>query len=527
MVETPARWSLRRWLRVVGVVCLSAALAAMGAGALGFIQLSAARAVLADQLDPALLGVQTLDTALVNQETGVRGFVITGKADFLVPYQQGRQQEDAALVTLRRLGATRPRPELTTDLDEILARARAWQADYAEPTIAEVSAAGPAGATVDPELGKARFDALRAVLDRKRTGLTAARTVASTRLDHAANTLLAVGIAIAAGLLVLLGAIGIWVRRTILIPVEKLSGEVRAVAAGQFERQVTGWGPRELVELGTDIDSMRRQIVTELTTVRALNGRLDAQTTTLQRSNSDLEQFAYVASHDLQEPLRKVSSFCELLAKRYAGQLDDRANQYIHFAVDGARRMSALINDLLAFSRVGRAASSGWALLDGEVLLAQSLRNLDEVITQTGAQITHDPLPTVVGEATLLTTVFQNLIGNAIKFRGAQPPRIRLGVHPDVDCWTFRVSDNGIGIDLAYAEKIFVIFQRLHSKDAYPGTGIGLAQCRKIIEYHHGRIWLDPDTTAGSTFCFTLPATTRPKDDTPMTDPAAIALSDD
>ncbi|MGH3829040.1 MAG: sensor histidine kinase [Pseudonocardiaceae bacterium] len=527
MVETPARWSLRRWLRVVGVVCVSAALAAMGAGALGLIQLSAARAVLADQLDPALLSAQALGTALVNQETGVRGFVITGKADFLAPYQQGRQQEDAVLVTLRRLGAARPRPELTTELDEILARARAWQADYAEPTITTVSAAGPTGATVGLAVGRARFDALRAALDRQRTGLTEARTRASARLDHAAHTLFVVCLAIAAGLLVLLVTIGIWVRRTILIPVEALSDEVRAVVDGQFERQVTGRGPRELVELGTDIDRMRRQIVTELTTVRALNGRLDAQATELQRSNSDLEQFAYVASHDLQEPLRKVSSFCELLAKRYAGQLDDRADQYIHFAVDGARRMSALINDLLAFSRVGRAASGGWAPLDSEVLLAQALRNLDEVITQTGAQITHDPLPTVVGEATLLTTVFQNLVGNAIKFRGEQPPRIRLGVHPDGDCWTFRVSDNGIGIDPAYAEKIFVIFQRLHSKDAYPGTGIGLALCRKIIDYHHGRIWLAADTTAGSTFCFTLPAITQPKDGTAMIEPATTPLSDD
>ncbi|MGH3854715.1 MAG: ATP-binding protein [Pseudonocardiaceae bacterium] len=432
---------------------------------------------------------------------------------------------------MRRLGAARPRPELTTDLDAILARARAWQADYADPTIAAVSAAGPAGATIPLELGKAWFDALRAALDRQRTGLTAARTRASARLDHAAHTLFVVCLVIAAGLLVLLVAIGIWVRRIILVPVEKLSGEVRAVAAGQFERQITGWGPRELVELGTDIDSMRRQIVTELTTVRVLNGRLDAQTTELQRSNSDLEQFAYVASHDLQEPLRKVSSFCELLAKRYAGQLDDRADQYIHFAVDGARRMSALINDLLAFSRIGRTASGRWAPLDSEVLLAQALRNLDEVTTQTGAQITHDPLPTVVGEATLLTTVFQNLIGNAIKFRGERPPLIRLGVHPDGDRWTFRVSDNGIGIDPAYAEKIFVIFQRLHSKDAYPGTGIGLALCRKIIEYHHGRIWLDPDTTAGSTFCFTLPAPppnpNPTQDGTAMTDPAATPLSDD
>jgi light-regulated signal transduction histidine kinase (bacteriophytochrome) len=272
---------------------------------------------------------------------------------------------------------------------------------------------------------------------------------------------------------------------------------------------------------------MRRQIVTELTTVQALNQRLEAQTGELQRSNFDLEQFAYVASHDLQEPLRKVSSFCELLAKRYVGQLDERADQYIHFAVDGARRMSALINDLLAFSRVGRTTTGTWLKLDGEVLLAEALRNLDEVIVQTGAQITHDPLPTVVGETSLLVTVFQNLVGNALKFRGEQPPQVHISVQLDGDFWLFRVADNGIGIDPAYQDRIFVIFQRLHSKDAYPGTGIGLALCRKIIDYHRGQIWLDPDITSGSAFCFTLPAITQSEGAALMTDPVMTTGSSD
>jgi signal transduction histidine kinase len=520
-------WALRRWLQVVGTVCLGSGVAAIAAGAVALAQLGAARAVLVDQLDPALLNAQALSMALVNQETGVRGFAATDNGDFLVPYQQGRQQEDTALAILRRLGEAVPRPELTTDLDAVLLEATAWRAHYAEPTIAAVTASGPASVKVDPALGKADFDALRVALTRQRTGLTAARATARDRLDFAANTLLGVCVAIGAGLLVLLIAIGSWIHRIVTIPVERLSGKVRIVAAGQFGRQVTAQGPRELVELGADIDSMRRQIVAELTMVQALNRRLDAQTAELQRSNSDLEQFAYVASHDLQEPLRKVSSFCELLAKRYAGQLDDRADQYISFAVDGARRMSMLINDLLTFSRVGRTAAAAWSQLDCEELLAQALRSLDEVITQTGARITHDPLPTVVGQATLLTTVFQNLIGNAIKFRGEQPPQIHIGVQFDGEFWSFRVGDNGIGIDPAYAEKIFVIFQRLHSKDAYPGTGIGLALCRKILDYHRGRIWLDPDTTSGSVFCFILPAITPLEEGTAMTDPVATAPGDD
>jgi len=333
---------------------------------------------------------------------------------------------------------------------------------------------------------------------------------------------------IGAGLLVLLSMTGTWVRRTITTPLERLSDEVRTVAAGQFERHVTGQGPRELVQLATDIESMRRQILAELTKVQELNQRLDAQTAELRRSNSDLEQFAYVASHDLQEPLRKVSSFCELLAKRYGGKLDDRADQYIHFAVDGARRMSVLINDLLAFSRIGRTATGKWSQLDCSALLTQALRNLDEIIIQTGATITHDPLPTVVGEASLLTTVFQNLIGNAIKFRGEQPPQIHIAAAVDGDFWTFRVQDNGIGIDPAYADKIFAIFQRLHSKEAYPGTGIGLALCRKIIDYHHGRIWLDSATTSGSAFSFTLPTIAdNTEEPTAMNEPVMTATSDD
>ncbi len=521
--DARSRWSLRRWLLVVGAISLGAAVVAIAAGALALTQLSAARSMLVDQLDPALLSAQALSSALVDQETGVRGFAITGNRDFLTPYQQGRRQQDAAMATLRHLDAAGSRPELTTGLDEIRTRAQAWQADYAEPTIAAVTAGGNS----DPALGKARFDVLRAAFERQQTGLAQARADARNNLDSAASTLIVAALAIGTGLLVLLAMIGLWVRRTITTPVERLGGEVRAVAAGQFGRQVNGQGPRELVELGTDIDSMRRQILAELTTVQALNRRLDAQTAELRRSNSDLEQFAYVASHDLQEPLRKVSSFCELLAKRYAGQLDDRADQYIHFAVDGARRMSRLINDLLAFSRIGRTATASWSQLDCEVLLAQALRNLDEVITQTGARITHDPLPTVVGEATLLTTVFQNLIGNAIKFRGEQPPQIHIGVGLEGEFWSWRVSDNGIGIEPAYAEKIFVIFQRLHSKDAYPGTGIGLALCRKIIDYHRGRIWLDPDATSGSAFCFTLPAITHPTEGTAMTDPVTISPSDD
>jgi light-regulated signal transduction histidine kinase (bacteriophytochrome) len=213
-----------------------------------------------------------------------------------------------------------------------------------------------------------------------------------------------------------------------------------------------------------------------------------------------------VASHDLQEPLRKVASFCQLLQQRYGGQLDERADQYIGFAVDGARRMQALINDLLAFSRVGRA-DRPHAPVDCNALLERARDDLSAAIEASGAAVEAGPLPTVEGDASLLRLVFQNLLGNAIKFRGEAPPRVRVDATREDGEWRFSVADNGIGIDPEYAERIFIIFQRLHPRSSYEGTGIGLAMCRKIVEYHGGRMWLDTaNGDAGSRFCFTLPA---------------------
>jgi light-regulated signal transduction histidine kinase (bacteriophytochrome) len=244
---------------------------------------------------------------------------------------------------------------------------------------------------------------------------------------------------------------------------------------------------------------MRRRIVAELEALRVAQAEL-------QRSNAELEQFAYVASHDLQEPLRKVASFCQLLQQRYGGQLDERADQYIGFAVDGARRMQDLINDLLAFSRVGRVGRPH-APVDCNALLERARADLATAIEESGAEVESGPLPTVEGDASLLRLVFQNLLGNAIKFRGEAAPRVRVDAERDDGQWRFSVGDNGIGIDPEYAERIFVIFQRLHPRSTYEGTGIGLAMCRKIVEYHGGRMWLDTsDGDSGSRFCFTLPA---------------------
>jgi light-regulated signal transduction histidine kinase (bacteriophytochrome) len=255
---------------------------------------------------------------------------------------------------------------------------------------------------------------------------------------------------------------------------------------------------------------MRTALFAQFEAITESHARLEEQAEELRRSNRDLEQFAYVASHDLQEPLRKVASFTQLLQKRYGGQMDERADQYIAFAVDGAKRMQRLIQDLLGFSRVGR--------LGGEVTdvdlnqaLADALDNLEHTVADAGAVVTHDELPVVRGEYPLLVQLFQNLVGNAVKFRSPdRPPQVHLGARAVEDStrgeWELLCQDNGIGIDAQYADRVFVIFQRLHAKDVYEGTGIGLALCKKIVEFHGGQIWIDPPAGEGTVIRWTLPS---------------------
>jgi light-regulated signal transduction histidine kinase (bacteriophytochrome) len=225
----------------------------------------------------------------------------------------------------------------------------------------------------------------------------------------------------------------------------------------------------------------------------------------LRRSNAELEQFAYVASHDLQEPLRMVASYTQLLAKRYKGRLDADADEFIGFAVDGANRMQRLIQDLLAYSRV-TTKQRELRLTSAEAALTRALANLRQAMAESGAVVTHDPLPDVVADETQLSQVFQNLVGNAIKYRGDAPPRVHVGVQRRDQEWVVSVRDNGIGIDPKYFERIFLLFQRLHGREHYEGTGIGLTIARKIIERHGGRIWVESQPGHGACFTFTLPA---------------------
>jgi PAS domain S-box-containing protein len=242
----------------------------------------------------------------------------------------------------------------------------------------------------------------------------------------------------------------------------------------------------------------------DITARKETEAQLQRTLADLDRSNKELEQFAYVASHDLQEPLRMVGSYTQLLAQRYQGQLDDKAQKYIRYAVDGALRMQTLVNDLLAYSRVG-TRSKPPGPTDVQAVLNEATQNLAAAIAEARAIITNDDLPTVRADPSQLVLVFQNLLANAIKFHGEDLPRIHVSARDQGDAWLFSVRDNGIGIEPQHAERVFVIFQRLHTRAEYPGTGIGLAVCRRIVERHGGKIWFESELGKGTTFFFTVP----------------------
>jgi PAS domain S-box-containing protein len=225
----------------------------------------------------------------------------------------------------------------------------------------------------------------------------------------------------------------------------------------------------------------------------------------LARSNADLQQFAYTASHDLQEPIIAVAGFVNLLAKRYKGKLDEKADEFIENAIDGTNRMQALIRDLLDYSRVGSTGKS-FTPTDCLSVLDKAVLNLQIALKESGAVITRDDLPTIMADSSQLIRLFQNLIGNAIKFRGKEAPKIHISANKKENEWIFSFKDNGIGIDPKFSDQIFVMFQRLHKKKEYPGTGIGLATCKRIVERHGGRIWVESEPGKGSTFFFSIPA---------------------
>jgi two-component system sensor histidine kinase/response regulator len=253
-----------------------------------------------------------------------------------------------------------------------------------------------------------------------------------------------------------------------------------------------------------ELASQNQQLQQEIAVRRAAEQVLARRTEELARSNAELEQLAYVASHDLQEPLRMIASYLQLLEQRYKDKLDADATEFIEFAVDGAKRMQKLIDDLLAYSRLGSQAKPFQAT-NCATIVKDAIHSVRAAVEENGAQITCGKLPTVMGDPVQLTHLFHNLIANAIKFRRSQPPRVHIDAEDTGESWCFSVRDEGIGIAPEYFERIFVMFQRLHSRSTYPGTGIGLALCKRIVEHHHGRIWVESVPGKGSVFKFTLP----------------------
>ena len=463
---------------------------------------------LVNSILPAQAQAYRLQGALVDQETGVRGYGLTGDVRFLQPYTAGLATEKVAAAQLRAvIGGKKP---LMADLARIERAAQAWRAGYAGPAINKARRGPLSGGDLTLlDQGKAAFDRLRVLFAAQNTHLAGQVVADRAALGRARVFQNWVYITILVVFLLAAAALAVLLDRTVIRPLHRLRAASDEVTGGDYSHHIQPSGPADLWALSTAVEGMRSELVTALDASRAAQSVLDAQAAELRRSNAELEQFAYVASHDLQEPLRKVASFCQLLEKRYRDKLDERGLKYIDFAVDGAKRMQILINDLLTFSRVGRASDALEPVPLDEPLNA-AVTALSAAIEETSAVIERPgPLPEVLGDATLLGMLWQNLIGNAIKFRAAdRSPVIRISADEQPDGgWQIGVADNGIGVPAEFAEKVFIIFQRLHARDAYPGTGIGLALCKRIVEQHGGEMFLDTTYSGGTRIYFTLPST--------------------
>ncbi|MEV5649648.1 CHASE3 domain-containing protein [Nocardia sp. NPDC052254] len=512
------RFTVQTWFQIVlGLMIVMIVLGAVVAGQV-IVRTNAVTDRLLDRTQPTATEVYRLQSALVNQETGLRGFAIAGDPQFLDPYNQGVQDEAAAVARIREVAAGRPKQ--LAQLDSVESATRRWRGEYAEPLIAAGGNTRGGDTEALVSRGKILFDGLRVAFAAQNADASAAIVADRHELTDARAWRDRVLIAVVVVVLLTGLALIVLIRRLVARPLDDLTASSLRVANGEFDHHISPRGPADLATVAEAVEQMRVRIVTELSAAREQEERLasqaedlDRQTVQLRRSNAELEQFAYVASHDLQEPLRKVAAFCQLLEKRYHDQLDDRAKQYIDYAVDGAKRMQRLINDLLTFSRVGRVID-GTEPVDLNATLDSALDNLSGAIEDSGTVIEKpEQLPEITGDHTLLTMLWQNLVGNAVKFRAPDTTtlvRIECESSEDPGQWQFSVSDNGIGIAPQFAEKVFVIFQRLHNREEYSGTGIGLALCKKIVEYHGGALWIDTTYTGGTRFRFTLAAHTAP-----------------
>lgn len=449
-----------------------------------------------------LANINDLEEALLNIETGERGYMLSGKETFLEPYTEGYRVVSELLPKLEA------DPEAPATMPRLATAVRSYLNDWAEPSIARVRTQGRFSEREQSgvfEEGKARFDALRqqfTSVQRQISEQLVNSQEENLRGISALRSLLwiALGLLVATTLLIRIGT-----QQAVIEPLRRLRESTDRLGSGDYRARVAIQRSDELGQLAQAFNLAAANLERSNQALLEANRNLEERQEELQRSNRELEQFAYVASHDLQEPLRMVSSYTQLLERRYKGKLDEKADMYIQFAVDGANRMQQLIQDLLVYSRVGTKGLPFQAV-DTAQIVAEALQDLEVAMAESGAEVQLGALPTVWGDPSQIRQVFQNLLGNALKFR-REGVRLRLEVEAQREdgVWQFRVSDNGIGIEAPYFDRIFLIFQRLHTKEAYPGNGIGLAVVKKIIERHGGKLWLESTPGEGSTFFFTLP----------------------
>lgn len=492
--RTTHRYSLRRVVDVATAALTVLLLGSIVVAALALQSLTSARAELIDELGPAQVASAQLLAATVDEQNRLRGYILLGTDDKLEDLLRERTRAEAREQVLSDLLVGRS--DLLDQLDVAVGARTDWEQQHVAGTVAAV-ANDEAVTDAQIRASSAAFDEIRFALEDLDELVEERASSARAELVDAARRLTAS--LVVSALLLLVGVVGIWLglRRMVLAPLAHTVDDARTISAGGLDHEPLLSGPSELVEVAEALDRVRVALVEQLREV-------ESREADLARSNAELEQFAYVASHDLQEPLRKVASFCQMLQRRYEGQLDERADTYIGFAVDGAKRMQDLINDLLSFSRVGRTTER-FETVDLDDVVDRAIGNLSNAIDDAAAVVERrGRLGTVEGDRSLLTALFQNLVGNAIKFRDVDRPEVIIGAVDLGDRVEVEVSDNGIGIPEEYRDRIFVIFQRLHGRAEYEGTGIGLALCRKIVEFHGGRIAAEPGADGGTTFRFTL-----------------------